>query len=248
MRWSDARCGLFLAVISLSQATIAAQPPAESDAEVARERQIVERFLTVLERNPRRGTALDKIYGFHIENGSIEEFVKQLRERTTSKPDDGAGWIILGLIESQRGHDAAAVEALEKAKELRPTDPLAPYYLGQSLVLVGQPEKAAAAFEEAIARKPVQTDLLEIFQSLGRVHQRAQRTQEALEVWNRLEKLFPGDPRVQEQIAVTLVEEGQAAEALPRYEALAKSTTDDYRRTTYRMDAAELKIKLNRAS
>src|SRR4029079_11086203 len=93
-----------------------------------------------------------------------------------------------------------------------------------------------------------QADLLEIFQALGRVHQRAQRTQEALEVWSRLENLFPGDARVQEQIAVTLVEEGQAREALPRYEALAGSSTDDYRRTVYRMDAAELKIKLNRAS
>src|SRR5262245_16592398 len=223
-----------------------AQPP--TDEETARQQQIIARFLTVLERNPRRGTALDKIYGFHIENGSIEEFVKQLRERTASKPEDGAGWLILGLVESQRGRDAAAVEALTRAKELRSTDPLAPYYLGQALVLVGQPEKAAAAFEVAIARKPAQADLLEIFQALGRVHQRAQRTQEALEVWNRLEQLFPGDPRVQEQIAVTLVEEGQPAEALPRYEALAKSTSDDYRRTTYRMDAAELKIKLNRAS
>src|SRR5262249_38229639 len=132
--------------------------------------------------------------------------------------------------------------------ELRPDDPLAAYYLGQSLVLIGQPEKAAAEFEEAIDRKPAQADLLEIFQSLGRVHQRAQRTAEALEVWNRLEKLFPGDARVQEQIAVTLVEEGQSAQALPRYEQLAKTTTDDYRRTVYRIDAAELKVKLNRAS
>src|SRR6478672_8261049 len=222
----------------------AAQPPPDEDT--ARQQQIIARFVTVLERNPRRGTALDKIYGFHIENGSIEEFVKQLRERTASKPDDGAGWMILGLIESQRGRDAAAVESLTKAKDLRPTDPLAPYYLGQSLVLIGQPEKATAAFEEAIARKPAQADLLEIFQALGRVHQRAQRHQEALAVWARLEKLFPGDPRVQEQIAVTLVEEGQNVEALPRYEALAKATTDDYRRTVYRMEVAELKVKLNR--
>src|SRR5438132_12928393 len=114
-----------------------------TDEETARQQQIIARFLTVLERNPRRGTALDKIYGFHIENGSIEEFVKQLRERTASKPDDGAGWMILGLVESQRGRDAAAVESLAKAKELRPADPLAAYYLGQSLVLVGQPENAA---------------------------------------------------------------------------------------------------------
>ena len=115
MRWSDAHCGLFIVIISLSQPAIAAQPPAETEAELARERQVVERFITVLERNPRRGTALDKIYGFHIENGSIEEFVKGLRERVEKKPEDGTGWMILGLIESQRGHDASAVEALSKA-------------------------------------------------------------------------------------------------------------------------------------
>src|SRR5262249_51138917 len=217
---------------------LAAQEPAANpiDQELGREKEIADRFLTVLERNPRRGVAFDKVYAFQIENGSIDDFVKGLRERVASKPDDGAGWMILGLVESQRGRDAAAVEALTKAQELRSTDPLAPYYMGQALVLVGQPEKASAAFEEAIARKPEEADLLEVFQALGRAQQGAQRTKEALEVGNRLEQLFPGDARVQEQIAVTLVEEGQPAEALPRYESLAKSTSDDYRRTTYRMD------------
>jgi tetratricopeptide (TPR) repeat protein len=223
-------------------------PAAEIDEETARQRQIIDRFMTVLEKNPRRGTALDRIYGFHIENGTIEAFVQDLRNRVEAKPDDGTGWMVLGLVESQRGRDAAAVTALTKAKDLRQTDALAAYYLGQALVLVGQPDPAVAAFEEAIQRKPNQADLLEIFQALGRVHQRAQRTAEALAVWSRLEQLFPNDARVQEQIAVTLVEEGQAAEALPRYETLAKNTTDDYRRTVYLMDAAELKIKLNRAS
>ncbi|MCI0361269.1 MAG: tetratricopeptide repeat protein, partial [Planctomycetaceae bacterium] len=243
--------GCCLAAIAASSAgswARAQDQPGEIDAEIARQQQIVERFLTVLERNPRRGTALDKIYGFHVENGSLEKFVSSLRERTTKTPDDGTGWMLLGLVESERGRDAAAVEALTKAAQLRAADPLASYYLGQSLVLVGQPEKAATAFEEAIARKPSQVDLLETFQALGRVHQRAQRPDEALAVWNRLEKLFPGDSRVQEQIAVTLVEEGQNAQALPRYEALAKTTTDDYRRTVFRIEAAELKVKLNRAS
>ncbi|HEY2412465.1 MAG TPA: DUF1583 domain-containing protein [Pirellulaceae bacterium] len=220
----------------------------EIDEELARQRQIVERFVGVLERNPRRGTALDRIYGFHIENGTIEKFVKELRERVNAQPADGKGWMILGIVEAQRGRDSAAVEALAKAQELRPLDPLAAYYLGQCLVLIGQPEKAVAAFEEAIARKPAQVDLLEIFQALGRVHQRAQRSDEALAVWSRLEKLFPSDLRVQEQIALTLAEEGQLAQALPRYEALAQKATDDYRRTMFRVEVADLKVKLNRAS
>ena len=87
--------------------------------------------------------------------------------------------------------------------------------------------------ERAIAHKPSRTDLLDIFQALGRVHQRAQRNEEALEVWTRLEELFPNDARVQEQIAVTLVEEGRPDLALPRYESLVKLTRDAYRQAVH---------------
>src|SRR5262249_3030377 len=157
------------------------------------EKEVVERFFAVLERNPRRGTALDKVYAFHIEHGSLEAFVAQLRDRVKLTPDDGAGWLILGLIESQRSRDTVAVEALSKAAEVRATDPLAPYYLGQALVAGGQVDKAVAAFEEAIRRQPSPTDQLEIFQTLARVHQRAGRAKKALEAWGRLEKSFPDD-------------------------------------------------------
>src|SRR3954471_19244672 len=122
---------LFFTGLSLPKAAGPAPPASAIDEDLARQKQIIDRFLVVLERNPRRGTALDKIYGFHIENGSIEEFVKGLRERVEKRPEDGTGWMILGLVESQRGRDAAAVEALSKATELRATDPLATYYLGQ---------------------------------------------------------------------------------------------------------------------
>ena len=63
---------------------------------------------------------------------------------------------------------------------------------------------------------------MEIFQALGRVYQRTQKNDQALQVWGRLEALFPDDPRVQEQIASALAEEDQPAQALPRFEALAK--------------------------
>ena len=66
----------------------------------------------------------------------------------------------------------------------------------------------ARAYERSITRKPNRNDLLDIFQALGRVYQRAQRTDKAPDVWNRLEKLFPEDARVQEQIATTLIELG----------------------------------------
>lgn len=241
--------GLLLLLVSLglSLGRPAFSQEGDGDEEAARQAKVMERFLTVLEKNPRRGTALDKIYGYHIETGSIDALAQRYADRTTKDPKDGTAWMIRGLVEAQRGRDALAVENFTKAAELLTENAMAPYYLGQSLVLVGQPDKAVEAFEQAIARKPAQADSLEIFQSLGRVHQRAQRTQEALACWTRLEKLFPNDARVQEQIAATLVEEGQPALALPRYEALIGMTKDDYRKSSYRIEAAELKVKLNKS-
>ncbi|HUE70745.1 MAG TPA: DUF1583 domain-containing protein [Pirellulaceae bacterium] len=234
--------------VTVQRSVLAQNPAADVDDEVARQQKIVERFVTVLEKNPRRGTALDRIYGFHVEGGTLDALVERYRQRVKENAADGAAWMILGLVESQRGRDAAAAEAFAKATEALPQDAQAPYYWAQSLVLVGQPDKAVEAFELAISRKPPQNDLLPIFQALGRVHQRAQRTDKALEVWTRLEMLFPGDAGVQEQIAATLAEEGQADQALPRYEALAKLVKDDYRRTVFLVEAAELKVKLKRSA
>jgi tetratricopeptide (TPR) repeat protein len=156
-------------------------------AEEAREQRGMERFLSLLEKNPRRGTALDRVYGYHVERGTLDTFIKSFEERVAKKPDDSTGWLILGLLEGQRGQDAAAVKALEQAETTRPDDPLPAYYLGQALVLVGQPEQAAGAFERALGRKPARNDLLEIFQALGRVYERTQKSDQALQVWNRLE-------------------------------------------------------------
>ncbi len=154
--------------------------------------------------------------------------------------------MVLGLLEFQRGQDAAAVAALRQAEAARPTDSLPSYYLGQSLVMVGQPEPAAEAFERALARKPSRNDLLEIFQALGRVYERVQKPEQAMAVWTRLEALFPDDTRVQEQIASALAEEDRPAQALPRYEALAKKVRDPFRQVQIAMQAAGLKVRLNR--
>lgn len=225
------------------------EKPAVDVAEEEKKEQVAaDRFLSVLEKNPRRGTALDKVYGFHVERGTLDKWLKGYRDRIAKDEKDGTAWMVLALIEAHRGQDAAAVKAFQKAEQYLPDSPMASYYLGQSLVLVGQPDLAAAAFERAIERKPPQVDLLDIFQALGRVYQRAQRADKALEVWNRLEKLFPNDLRVQEQIAQTLVEEGQPALALPRFEGLAAKTTKDlYRQSQFRIQVAEIKVRLGKS-
>jgi tetratricopeptide (TPR) repeat protein len=226
----------------------AAEEPADESAEEAKEKAIAERFRKVLETNPRRGTALDRLYGYHVERGTLDKLIGEYAARTKDDPKDGVSWMIIGMLESQRGRDAAAVAAFRKAEAALPDNAMPSYYLGLSLVLVGQPETAAEAFERAITRKPNRNDMLDFFQALGRVYQRSQRPEQALGVWNRLEKLFPDDARVQDQIATTLIEEGQYEQALPRLEKLIKQTDDKYRQSALRMDAAELKVKLKKSS
>lgn len=229
-------------------AKTATEEPADLSEEEMKEQAIADRFRKVLDTNPRRGTALDRLYGYHVERGSLEKLIGEYATRTKADAKDGKAWLVIGLLEAQRGKDAFAVTAFRKAEELLTDNAIPSYYLGQSLVLVGQPEKAAEAFEKAITRKPNRNDLLDIFQALGRVYQRSQRSEKALDVWNRLEKLYPDDARVQEQIASTLVEEGEFAQALPRLEKLAKTTEDSYRKSSLQMEIADLKVRLKRTS
>ena len=59
----------FLVSFSTWNATAVAQPGDSAAVEEARERQSMQRFLSLLERNPRKGTPLDRVYGFHVERG-----------------------------------------------------------------------------------------------------------------------------------------------------------------------------------
>src|SRR5580693_3073747 len=133
-----------------SKPAVQADEPGEKsklDADEERELAVADRFRRVLENSPRRGTALDRLYGFHVERGTLEKLVGEYVSRTKKDARDGVAWMIVGLIESQRGRDAAAVAAFQHAETNLPENAMACYYLGQSLILVGQPETAAAAFE-----------------------------------------------------------------------------------------------------
>jgi tetratricopeptide (TPR) repeat protein len=192
-------------VITGSAATCLAQESTDD----AVERQNIERFATIMERNPRRGPAFDKVYGYHLERGSLDTLVTSYQQQAEQREtlEAAARWMIVGMIEAQRGHDPQAIAALSKAEQLQPANAIAPYYLGQLLALSGRTEEAADAMERAIRRKPAMADLMEIYQSLGRLYQRSQKRAEALSVWSRWEQQFPNDLRVQVQIATTLLEE-----------------------------------------
>ncbi len=220
-------------------------PEGEESAAERRERELAKRFLTVLRRSPRLGTALDKVYGYHVGLGTLDAFAESL-EKEAKEKNDGVTWTILGMVQLQRGQDALAADALKKAEELAPDAPLVSFYLGRAQVLLGEVDLAAEAMQRAISKQPARADMLQVFQELGRIYQRTGRNKEALAVWSDLEKRFPGDLGVQEQIAAILAQEGAEEAALLRYTKLAAATKDRFRKVEMSIRAAQLKAKLGK--
>lgn len=232
---------VLLIMISCSLAPAQAQEEGDDTAAT----KSAERFLTVLERNPRRGVALDRLYDHHLERGTLDELASSLQARTDRDPADGTSWMLIGLLESKRGREGESIEAFKKATELRPTDPVAPLYLGQAYVVAGQTDRAAEAYEQGIARKPSRQEALDLFGALGRAHLRAGQSSKALDAWTRLEAVVPDDRNVQEEIAATLAAEGQLDLALPRYRALAVSAKEESQKALYRIEIADILARQN---
>ncbi|QDT02593.1 tetratricopeptide repeat protein [Rubripirellula lacrimiformis] len=238
---------LFMGVsISVIGDPIIAQAPTGSSTESSKEQITADRFLQVLMRRPRPGTALDRVYGFHVQNGSLDDLIESL----TVPPDaDSAGQktMIRGLIQAQRGKSALAAEALATAETRLPKDAACSFYLGKSLLAIGETEKAAAAMQRAIDRGPARNEAVPIFTELGRIYGRAGQNEKALAVWTQLESMFPGDGRVGGQIARTQAEEGNLEEALQRFVALSKSAKDEEDKISFAVEAAEMRRRLGQS-
>ena len=241
------RFALIFAVLSILCAFVSlpANSQEEDEAE-AEARKTAERFLLVLERNPRKGTALDKVVEFHVDHESLDELVTGLREKAeaTEYEDAGRAWLVVGLVEASRGDAESAQAAFEQAEKLMPKSAVASFSLGQNLMTLNRWADAAAALERAIQKKPAPTDVLDVFQTLGRVQQRLAPGDKVVDVWSRLEKLVPNDARVPELIAKTLLDDGHWEAALLRFEALAKGTKDLYRRSEFELEVIDLRLKL----
>ena len=255
-------CLITMALMPVSH-VVRADEVDEASAKVA-----AERFLTVLVKNPRFGTAFDRVYGFCIDRGSIATLKESLRSAAKlpeefapaegtitsdmvtlelpAEVDAGAACLLYGMIELRHSEADTANRVLKQAAELRPKDPVAHWYLAKALALGQKFDEAAASLEQAIAARPAKIDLLEIYKELARTHQRAQKADTALAVWERLEQAFPGDLRVKEQIAATLTEDGRWEEALVRYQTLAKETRNADQRVQSSLAASDVLTQLGR--
>lgn len=235
------------ATSSVTASSNESEAKTESESEEQQQARVAnERFLLMLKKQPRPGTALDRVYAFYQDQGTLEEFLTEQRALINADDVHGIACLLVGLIETKRGNHAEAEQAFQLAEQRRPNDAIACWLLGRSLMELQRPDAAALALERAVERTPQKSDLLLVFHDLGRAYRRSRQLEKANVTWQRMESQFPDDLRVKEQIASIFLEEGDLEAALVRYEQLAGLHRDLYQKTQYAVAAADLKLQLGR--
>ena len=144
----------------------AAPDSAETAAAAGRSRS---RFLAVLERNPRPGTALDRAADFYAARGKFGVLADRYQTRTFADPrgrrrPGGVG--AAGAPPGRRAGGGGGVPHRRGPGAERPTAPACCWRTGWRGA--GVDAGAAAALEAALDRDPPRRELPELFLALGR--------------------------------------------------------------------------------
>ncbi len=205
---SPSRCAILWLIGLVLLGGFLARPLEAQEVELSeeekREQVAAERFLELLLKRPTTGTALERVFGFHVVRGDLGELLAGLEKKAAAAADEqsaGNHFMVIGLLQLQRGEEAQAAEALAKAEAKLKTNPLVAYHHGQALLLLGKEEAAAQAMQRAIDLKPPRQDFLNIATQLGSLYQRAGKAEDAMKIWKQLEDSFPGDDGVRQRIA-----------------------------------------------
>ncbi len=110
--------------------TIALLREAQADLAAGKPDQAQREFENVLSRDPRELAAIRGRIEAARKRGALDPLLRELRDN----PRDALAYYALGLAEFAAGHEAAAIEALRKAGELKPDEADIQYRLGVALL------------------------------------------------------------------------------------------------------------------
>jgi tetratricopeptide (TPR) repeat protein len=241
---------LFLTVISLGfiltfgafHFILLAQDISDSEKQ---DKEVVDRFWNILLQSPRYGIAFDRVYSYHVDQGTVHELTEQVRKQTVSEPKNGKAFLLFGLILLRQNNVEEAEAVFRQAEDLMTDDPLPSASLAEMLIVQERLQEAAEALERSLRRKPIQSEMIKNSEKLGGIYERLGNSLKAGEVWTRLETAFPNNIDVLTRIAETLEREGKLEEALKQYQKLSELTKkNNTLRHRFTLAAADIKIRL----
>jgi len=122
-----------------------------------------------------------------------EELVDKLKQHLEQKPRAARGWFLLGRLYASQGKWAAAVEALDKAHQLKPHNEQFTVNYAQSMwQLNGQRfnSKIRSTYQGVLKDNPNQVDALSML-AIDAFQEKAY--EKAIEYWTQLLALVPSD-------------------------------------------------------
>ena len=212
-------CFLWLTSITLAQNET-------SDA------KIIERYKSMLNRNPKEGSTFDRLYQFYLEGTGLDAMVADYQAAAQAKPDDANLQLILGHIHKRLGKDTETVAAYQRAVELAPNAYYPHFTLGQMYATMRRHEEAireltrAAELSEA-TRAASPEELMEIYKALGRAHFSRDQVDAAISAWAKIPELDPENIFARIELSDLFREQALYEQAIAQHQAIIELKTDD---------------------
>lgn len=192
----------------------------EVDGGGEREREIIRRYQTILERTPVEGFAFNQILKRVGKGKGLDAMIEEYRAKAERDPDNVAYQLILGhfLKAAERFEDALA--AYEKAVELDPEDQTARISRGEAYLLLQKNQKAKADFEKALDLEKDRQKREDILRKLADLSFAQRDWDGAQGYYDRLVEMKPRDEFLRAEYADVLRKYKRYEKALEQYEAI----------------------------
>lgn len=105
--------------------------------------------------------------------------ISKLETVTANQPDNEAAWYYLGVARFRTGDLEGALEALQRAEELRGGRPGVAFTIGEIYEQLGAYDEAVRAYQDELRTRQFK-NLAEVYNALGRVYYLAGRYREAI--------------------------------------------------------------------
>ncbi|ATS18725.1 tetratricopeptide repeat protein [Synechococcus sp. PCC 6717] len=228
----------FVAISLVPLLTSAFTKPAETPTPVASpntsdqvaELQAQEKgYQLVLEREPNNPTALEglvmtRLQLIQLGKGSIKSVIDPLKKLAAQRPEQSEYAILLGQAQQQTGDREGAAQTYQAVLAKAPGNlnalrGLVDLYLQENRpqAALGLIEETLQGAEQANQVQPGSVDVTSVQLLLGDIYIAQKQFGEALTLFQNLSKEHPADFRPVLAQAMTLTEQGKAAEAAPLY-------------------------------
>lgn len=210
-----------------------------------REREIVKRYKTLLERNPSEGLAFRKLIDYVGKGKGLERLVDEYQKKVEKHPERANYRLILGhLHKSKNEYDKALVQ-YEKAVELEPDDPVAWLSRGAVHVLLQHNDQATADFEKALELEKDRARKQDILRKLADAAFAQRDWERAQKYYDQLVALDPRNEYLRMEYAQVLVQYKRYEKALEQYQKLLELAGRDAKaKATTMRDIGDLYEKM----